>query len=88
MRDELEAEPGDAIVIEYFDNAQLGDESVHMEQVRAGAIDVIPLGSDAVQLDPNWAIFDVPFLWGTVAFALIVIAFPQIATFLPSLMQD
>jgi tripartite ATP-independent transporter DctP family solute receptor len=63
MRDELEAELGGAIAIEYFDNAQLGDEFVHMEQVRAGAIDVIPLGSDAVQLDPKWAIFDVPFLF-------------------------
>jgi tripartite ATP-independent transporter DctP family solute receptor len=65
MRDELEAELGDAIEIEYFDNAQLGDEFVHLEQIRAGAIDVTPIGSDAVQLDSKWAVFDIPFLFSS-----------------------
>jgi TRAP-type transport system periplasmic protein len=35
---------------------------VHMEMVRAGQLDVIPIGSDAVQLDSKWAVFDMPFL--------------------------
>jgi tripartite ATP-independent transporter DctP family solute receptor len=33
-----------------------------MEMVRTGQLDVIPIGSDAVQLDAKWAIFDMPFL--------------------------
>ncbi|HEX6115365.1 MAG TPA: TRAP transporter substrate-binding protein, partial [Geminicoccaceae bacterium] len=40
----------------------LGDEIVHMEMVRTGQLDVIPIGSDAVQLDAKWAVFDMPFL--------------------------
>jgi len=63
FRDHLKEEMGDAIEIEYFDSAQLGDEIVHMEQVRTGQIDVVPIGSDAVQLDAKWAIFDMPFLF-------------------------
>ena len=31
---------------------------------------------------------NLPFLWGIVAFTLLVIGFPQIATWLPSLMED
>ena len=33
-----------------------------MEMVRTGQLDVIPIGSDAVQLDAKWAVFDMPFL--------------------------
>ena len=63
FRDALKAELGDAVAIEYYDSGQLGDEIVHMEQVRTGQLDVVPIGSDAVQLDPKWAIFDMPFLF-------------------------
>jgi len=63
FRDALKAELGDAIEIEYFDSGQLGDEILHMEMVRTGQIDVNPIGSDAVQLDSKWAIFDMPFLF-------------------------
>lgn len=63
FRDALKEELGDAVAIEYFDSGQLGDEIVHMEQVRTGQIDVVPIGSDAVQLDQKWAIFDMPFLF-------------------------
>ena len=34
-----------------------------MQQVRTGQLDVIPIGSDAVQLDSKWAVFDIPFLF-------------------------
>jgi tripartite ATP-independent transporter DctP family solute receptor len=61
--DALKEELGDNITVEYFDSGQLGDEIVHMEQVRTGQIDVTPIGSDAVQLDSKWAIFDMPFLF-------------------------
>ena len=62
FRDALQEEMGDAVAIEYFDGGTLGDEIVHMEMVRTGQLDVIPIGSDAVQLDSKWAIFDMPFL--------------------------
>ena len=63
FRDELKKEMGDDVAIEYFDSGTLGDEIVHMQQVRTGQLDVIPIGSDAVQLDPKWAVFDIPFLF-------------------------
>lgn len=63
FRDALKAELGDAVAIEYFDSGTLGDEIVHMQQVRTGQLDVIPIGSDAVQLDPKFAVFDIPFLF-------------------------
>ena len=62
FRDALKEEFGDAAAIEYFDGGTLGDEIVHMEMVRTGQLDVIPIGSDAVQLDAKWAVFDMPFL--------------------------
>jgi tripartite ATP-independent transporter DctP family solute receptor len=62
FRDALQEELGDAVAIEYFDSGTLGDEIVHMEMVRSGQLDVIPIGSDAVQLDSKWAVFDMPFL--------------------------
>jgi tripartite ATP-independent transporter DctP family solute receptor len=63
FRDALAEEMGDAVEIEYFDGGTLGDEIVHMEMVRTGQLDVVPIGSDAVQLDSKWAIFDMPFLF-------------------------
>ena len=65
FRDALQAEMGDAVAIEYFDSGTLGDEIVHMQQVRTGQLDVIPIGSDAVQLDPKFAVFDIPFLFSS-----------------------
>lgn len=63
FRDALKGELGDGVEIEYFDSGTLGDEIVHMQQVRTGQLDVIPIGSDAVQLDAKWAVFDIPFLF-------------------------
>lgn len=65
FRDALKAEMGDDVEIEFFDSGTLGDEIVHMQQVRTGQLDVIPIGSDAVQLDPKFAVFDIPFLFGS-----------------------
>lgn len=63
FRDFLKEELGDDVEIEYFDSGTLGDEIVHMQQVRTGQLDVIPIGSDAVQLDSKFAVFDIPFLF-------------------------
>ena len=62
FRDAPERRNGDAVEIEYFDSGTLGDEIVHMQQVRTGQLDVIPIGSDAVQLDTKFAVFDTPVL--------------------------
>lgn len=59
----LKEKLGDDFEYELFHSGQLGDEIVHMEQVRTGQIDVYPLGSDAIVLDDKWAIFDTPFLF-------------------------
>jgi tripartite ATP-independent transporter DctP family solute receptor len=63
FRDSLKEQMGDSVAIEYFDSGTLGDEIVHMQQVRTGQLDVVPIGSDAVQLDSKFAVFDIPFLF-------------------------
>jgi tripartite ATP-independent transporter DctP family solute receptor len=60
--EELQSRIPDA-AIEMFDTGALGDEVVHMQMVRTGQIQIYPMGSDAVALDPAWAIFDMPFLF-------------------------
>lgn len=60
--DNLKAELGDDFEYELFHTEALGDEVVHLQMIRTGQIDVYPIGSDAVQLDPRWGIFDMPFL--------------------------
>ena len=59
----IEASMGDKVEVEIFHSGAFGDEAVHLQQVRTGQIDIHPTGSDAVQLDPKWAIFDMPFLF-------------------------
>ncbi len=54
---------GDGLEYEFFHTQALGDESVHMQMIRTGQIDVYPMGSDAVSLDNKWAVFDMPFLF-------------------------
>jgi TRAP-type transport system periplasmic protein len=61
--DNLEAALGDQFEHEFFHTQALGNEVVHLQMIRTGQIDVYPMGSDAVQLDPKWAIFDMPFLF-------------------------
>lgn len=63
IADKMKAKLGDQFTYELFDNATIGDEVVHMQQVRTGQIDMTPLGSDAVTLDPVWAVFDMPFIF-------------------------
>lgn len=65
FRDALKAEFGNQIEVDYYDSGTLGDEIVHMQQVRTGQMDAVPIGSDAVQLDSKWAVFDMPFLFSS-----------------------
>jgi tripartite ATP-independent transporter DctP family solute receptor len=64
MADKLKEKLGDDFKSDFHHSAALGDENVHMQQIRTGQLDITPLGSDAVQLDPSWAVFELPFLFG------------------------
>ncbi|MBU2336388.1 MAG: TRAP transporter substrate-binding protein [Alphaproteobacteria bacterium] len=64
FRDELAKTAGDAFSIEFSDGGSLGDENALAELIRAGVVEVIPMGSDGVAaLDPKFSIFDTPFLF-------------------------
>lgn len=63
FRDELAAAAGDAVQIEFFDGGSLGDEEALIEMLRANQAQVVPIGSDIVQLDSRFSIFDSPFLF-------------------------
>ncbi|WP_127143577.1 TRAP transporter substrate-binding protein [Pelagibacterium montanilacus] len=65
FRDELEAAAGDDVSLEFFDGGSLGDEIALMEMIRANQAQVVPIGSDIVDLDTHFSIFDAPFLFGT-----------------------
>lgn len=59
----LKEDLGDNLEYELFHTQALGDETVHLQMIRTGQIDIYPMGSDAVSLDPAWAVFDMPFLF-------------------------
>jgi tripartite ATP-independent transporter DctP family solute receptor len=61
--DVLSEKMGDGFSYELFHTQALGDENVHLQMIRTGQIDIYPMGSDAVKLDPAWAVFDLPFLF-------------------------
>ncbi len=61
--DILTEQMGDDFSYELFHTQALGDENVHLQMIRTGQIDIYPMGSDAVKLDPAWAVFDMPFLF-------------------------
>lgn len=65
VAEELETEIGDRIEIERFYSGARGDEAAILEAVRAGQIDMVPVGSDIVSLNPIFGILEVPFLFQT-----------------------
>lgn len=65
FRDELKASAGDQVEIEFFDGGSLGDENALTEMLRAGQVQIVPIGSDIVQLDSKFSTFDAPFLFAT-----------------------
>ncbi|WP_157384481.1 TRAP transporter substrate-binding protein [Nitratireductor soli] len=65
FRDALAESAGDEVTLEFFEGGALGDESALTELLRAGQAQVVPLGSDIVQLDDKFAVFDAPFLFPT-----------------------
>lgn len=69
FRDELAATAGSDLTLEFFDGGALGDETALMELIRAGEVQVVPIGSDVVQLDKKFSVFDMPFLFPDKAIA-------------------
>lgn len=66
FRDTLAESAGDAVTFTFNDGGSLGDENALAELIRAGAVDVIPMGSDGVAaLDSHFSIFDTPFLFSS-----------------------
>lgn len=66
FRDNLQATAGDEVKIEFYDGGSLGDENTLNELIRAGAVEVIPMGTDGVAaLDTKFSIFDAPFLFAS-----------------------
>lgn len=68
FRDALTESAGDEVAIEFYEGGALGDENTLNELIRAGAVEVIPMGTDGVAaLDPKFSIFDAPFLFASKA---------------------
>lgn len=65
FRDELQARAGDAVNIEFFEGGALGDEVALMEMIEVNQVQIVPLGSDVVQFDSAFSIFDTPFLFAS-----------------------
>lgn len=66
FRDALAESAGDEVSFVFNDGGSLGDEHALSELIRAGAVDVIPMGTDGVAaLDNHYAIFDTPFLFAS-----------------------
>jgi TRAP-type transport system periplasmic protein len=63
FRDAFSEAAGDAVSIDFFDGGSLGDEEALVELLRVNQAQVVPIGSDIVQLDPKFSIFDAPFLF-------------------------
>lgn len=63
FRDELAASTGDAFNLQFFDGGSLGDEGALMEMLRVNQVQVVPIGSDIVELESKFAVFDAPFLF-------------------------
>lgn len=61
--DALETDLGDQVTVERFLGGAMGDEEASLEALRAGEIDVVPVGSDITSLDPIFGIMELPFLF-------------------------
>jgi tripartite ATP-independent transporter DctP family solute receptor len=84
----LEEEAPGAFEVEIFDGGVLGDEIAQMELIRAGEVDVVPMGSDVVEIDPTFALFDAPFLFPDAGTARAALDGELGGMFGESLMED
>lgn len=56
---------GDDVAVTVYDSGVLGNEQIHLQQIRSGQLDIHSTGADAVHLDPKWNVLDMPFLFGS-----------------------
>jgi len=69
FRDALAESAGPEVALEFFEGGTLGDETALMELIRAGEVQVVPMGSDVVTLDKGFSVLDTPFLFADKASA-------------------
>ena len=60
--EDLQAELGDAHVVEFYADAQLGDEKELMQKLRLGTVQFTLISSIMTNVAPEFALFDMPFL--------------------------
>ncbi|WP_249975546.1 TRAP transporter substrate-binding protein [Vreelandella olivaria] len=63
FRDTLQSSAEEEVELEFFEGGALGSESDLIQLLRAEQVQVLPIGSDIVELDSNFAIFDMPFMF-------------------------
>nr|WP_283241546.1 TRAP transporter substrate-binding protein [Halomonas sp. ATBC28] len=63
FRDALQASAEEEVELEFFEGGALGSESDLIQLLRAEQVQVLPIGSDIVELDSNFALFDMPFIF-------------------------
>lgn len=59
---DLQAELGDAHTVEFYADAQLGDEKELMQKLRLGTVQFTLISSIMTNVAPEFALFDMPFL--------------------------
>jgi tripartite ATP-independent transporter DctP family solute receptor len=60
--EDLQAELGDAHTVEFYADAQLGDEKELMQKLRLGTVQFTLISSIMTNVAPEFALFDMPFL--------------------------
>ncbi|SEN94268.1 tripartite ATP-independent transporter solute receptor, DctP family [Pseudorhodobacter antarcticus] len=60
--EDLQAELGDAHIVEFYADAQLGDEKELMQKLRLGTVQFTLISSIMTNVAPEFALFDMPFL--------------------------
>ena len=60
--EDLQAELGDAHTVEFYADAQLGDEKELMQKLRLGTVQFTLISSIMTNVAPQFALFDMPFL--------------------------
>ncbi|TMV58603.1 TRAP transporter substrate-binding protein, partial [Thioclava sp. BHET1] len=60
--EELQQKLGDTHKIEFYADAQLGDEKDLMQKLRLGTVQFTLISSIMTQVAPQFALFDMPFL--------------------------
>jgi len=74
FRDEILKTAADDISIDFFEGRSLGNERTLIELLQANQVQVVAMGSEIVQLDRKYSIFDIPFLFASKEIARTALA--------------